>query len=211
MVYLYSRRGYVLNSGGKIEQLRYQDYLNEYGTDETTTPRGIGSRYFLDDKTLCTWGIRGNNYKRLETFTTKTDAKKYLYELKESYIESDWDAPTFFTSKQDLYEDLSLGHNKSIKVIKRYFRYQKYLDHQTQKLKMMVDNRPSFTVEMMKAYISSNIDMLKELVFELDKLKSSSEIELWQVKANSLVQKVSNNDFRVLKWINIYRLIREEV
>ena len=52
---------------------------------------------------------------------------------------------------------------------------------------------------------------IKEVLIELEALKDAENKELWQIKANSLIQRVSNNDFRILKWKEIYNLIREKV
>ncbi len=76
-------------------------------------------------------------------------------------------------------------------------------------LREKIDNRPSFTKEMMVDYILQNKVIIQEKLQELDKLKNDEEKEKWQVKANALIQQVSNNDFRLLKWKEIYTLIRE--
>ena len=76
-------------------------------------------------------------------------------------------------------------------------------------LREKIDNRPSFTREMMVDYILNNKAIIQEKLQELDKLKNDEEKEKWQVKANALIQQVSNNDFRLLKWKEIYTLIRE--
>ena len=201
--------GYILNDEGDIERLTYQQYLNDFGTDETTTPRGIGSRLFLDGKTLCTWGVGGNNYKRLKTYPTISAAKKELYEQKEAYVESDWNCRRFFTTKAELYKDLSERYQKPIAVIKRYFRYQKYLDNQIQLIRDRFAKTQMCNEDDIKQYVKQNLHEVKVQLTELDKLKKIGNKELWQVKANSLVQKVSKNDFRYLKWSKIYKLIRE--
>lgn len=77
--------------------------------------------------------------------------------------------------------------------------------------KSKIDERPLFTVEMMMEYLSKNREIVQEKLKEIDQLKASEKKEDWQVKTNALIQQVSNNDFRVLKWSEIYRLIRENV
>ncbi len=77
--------------------------------------------------------------------------------------------------------------------------------------KNKIDERPLFTVEMMMEYLSKNREIVQEKLKEIDQLKASEKKEDWQVKTNALIQQVSNNDFRVLKWSEIYRLIRENV
>ena len=76
--------------------------------------------------------------------------------------------------------------------------------------KNKIDERPLFTVEMMMEYLSKNREIVQEKLKEIDQLKASEKKEDWQVKTNALIQQVSNNDFRVLKWKEIYKVIRNE-
>lgn len=77
--------------------------------------------------------------------------------------------------------------------------------------KNKIVDRPLFTEEMMMDYLSKNYQVIQDKLKELDQLKASGKKEDWQVKTNAVIQQVSNNDFRILKWSEIYRLIRENV
>jgi len=77
--------------------------------------------------------------------------------------------------------------------------------------KNKINERPLFTVEMMMEYLHENTEVIQDKLKELDLLKASGKKEEWQTKTNALIQQVSNNDFRVMKWSEIYRLIRENV
>ena len=77
--------------------------------------------------------------------------------------------------------------------------------------KNKIDERPLFTVEMMMEYLQENTEVIQDKLKELDQLKASGKKEDWQVKTNALIQQVSNNDFRIMKWSEIYRLIRKHV
>lgn len=77
--------------------------------------------------------------------------------------------------------------------------------------KNKIDERPLFTEEMMMDYLSKNYQIIQDKLKELDQLKASGKKEDWQVKTNALIQQVSNNDFRVMKWSDIYLLIRKNV
>lgn len=57
------------------------------------------------------------------------------------------------------------------------------------------------------SFISENEKLVWGKLKELDELKINNEKENWQIKANSLVQMVSKNDFS-LGWKEIYTLIR---
>ncbi len=56
-------------------------------------------------------------------------------------------------------------------------------------------------------FIKENEKLVWEKLKELDELKTNNDKENWQIKANSLVQMVSKNDFS-LGWKEIYTLIK---
>lgn len=70
------------------------------------------------------------------------------------------------------------------------------------------DGEPYTTAEMMVEFINNNREMVNNSLIELKELKALGNKEVWQVKANTLIQKVSNNDFRLMKWKEIYNLIK---
>lgn len=203
-----NKKGYVLNHYCEIEKLTYSEYLRQFGGDETTTPNGVAPRHHVRGKKLCTWGARGNNFKVVQKFETKKEAKKELLLIWENNVSEASEYRYFATSKKDLYHYLAESFDKPKKVIKRYFKIQQAEAEKLRLSKIKHDNRPIFTKEMMVNYIECNKEMIESSLKELDAFKASGDKEAWQVKANSLVQKVSNNDFRVLKWKDIYNLIR---
>lgn len=77
--------------------------------------------------------------------------------------------------------------------------------------KIKIDERPLFTEEKLKDFLFENKEFVQEKLKELDELKKQGEKEQWQVKTNALIQQISNNDFRVLKWKEIYKLIRNDI
>lgn len=68
-----------------------------------------------------------------------------------------------------------------------------------------------FTEKLLLEYLSDNYNSVQDKLRELDQLKASGKKGDWQVKTNVLIQQVSNNDFRVMKWSEIYQLIRKHV
>lgn len=74
-----------------------------------------------------------------------------------------------------------------------------------------IEERPLFTEQMMMEYFLKNNEVIQDRLKELDQLKALGKKQDWQVKTNALIKEVSNNDFRVLKWSDIYRLIRKHV
>lgn len=212
MNYRLTHNGYIINHKGEIENIKYRDYLREFGSDETTTPMGIAPRLFVEGNTIMTWGVRGNNLSTYTWCDNKREANKKLYELWEEYIEtSNWDAPRFFKTKKELFEDLSDTYSKDVKVIKRYFSIRSAQKEKLRQSKIKHDNRPLTTIQMMADYIQSNKEMVQTTLNELNELKRTENKELWQVKANSLVQKVCNNDFRTLNWKEVYNFTKTEL
>ncbi len=217
MIHNINKQGYILDRKGQIEQIKYRDYLREFGSDETTTPRGVAPRLYVDGNTIMTWGVRGNNHAFYGSFKNNREAVKTLFKIWENYIEEkNWDAPRFYSTKKELFEDLADRHEKNVKVVKRYFRLQDFKKSEALQTRKNYENRLNFSPEKIAEarksivrFINSNREMVLSSLVELDELKTSENKADWQVKANALIQKVSNNDFRVLKWKEIYNLIRE--
>lgn len=209
-----SQKGYILRSSGRldeIESVTYGDYLAEFGSDETTTGRGIAPRLHVDGNSIMSWGVRGNNHHFYASFKNKREATAKLYEIWEGNLEEECDVPYFAKTLNEMYVYLAESFQKEVQVIRRYFRLQKYLIESSKGAKAKHDNRPSFTKEMMVDFINSNREMIQTSLIELNELKQAENKAEWQVKANALIQKVSKNDFRVLNWKEIYSLIKETV
>ena len=94
-----------------------------------------------------------------------------------------------------------------------YANFQHYIDAKEAKEQAKIDfaNSAARSRETMIDHIIENREAIKVELDRLDHLKDDGEKELWQVHANALVQRVSKNDFRALKWKEIYNLIRETV
>lgn len=63
----------------------------------------------------------------------------------------------------------------------------------------------------MLEYIATNKEPLRELLFEMERLKNTNDKEMWHTKADELVQLVSNGDFSAMDWQAVYKLIRQRV
>lgn len=206
-----THNGYIINHKGEIENIKYRDYLREFGSDETTTPMGVAPRLYVDGKNIYTWGVRGNNHKLFKMCKNNKEAKDILYGIFEDNVYSWGDAPRFFRTKKELFEDLSDLYDKDVKVIKRYFSIRSAQKEKLRQSKIKHDSRPLTTIQMMADYIQSNKEMVQTTLNELNELKRAENKELWQVKANSLVQKVCNNDFRTLNWKEVYNFTKTEL
>ena len=131
---------------------------------------------------------------------------------------------TFFNRNKDCVKVLSqsndaprggrTGHYYRVEFTPEFYaKYQPELDRIQAEKQAKIDfaNSAARSRETMVAYITENAEQLREELARLDHLKEEGEQELWQVNANKLVQQVSKNDFRALKWKEIYNLIRETV
>lgn len=82
--------GFTIN-GKTINSTTYRDYLSDYGSDETTSPRGVAPRLHIreveEEYQIWSWGV-GGNHPRYDgqTFDSKEEAELYLFECAEWYI-----------------------------------------------------------------------------------------------------------------------------
>lgn len=115
---------------GEVDAMTYEDYLNEYGKDETTTPHGIGDRMHIrevEDEEgnviewqFWTWGVGGNHpsYSGI-SFYNEEDANLYYYERCEWWIaEKNWDAPCWFDSEEEAENDIIEGYASNFGIDK---------------------------------------------------------------------------------------------
>lgn len=213
---------FIYNSKSEIEKTNLYDFVMSFA-DETTSPRGVEPRLHIrkneDDNTfeVWTWGARGQNLRNIGSGLTEEEAIDWIYSsVYCTDFQNSSESTIYFESEEDAENDLaerfSEENNISIETAKHILRKEKIVSNIKQErnrlLREKIDNRPSFTREMMVDYILNNKAIIQEKLQELDKLKNEEEKDKWQVKANALIQQVSNNDFRVLKWKEIYTLIR---
>jgi hypothetical protein len=131
---------------------------------------------------------------------------------------------TFFNRNKDCVKVLSQGNDAPRGGrTGHYYRveftdtfYEKYGEELARieaekQAKIDFANSAARSRETMVSYINENAEQLREELARIDHLKEEGEKSLWQVNANKLVQHVSKNDFRALKWIEIYRLVRESL
>lgn len=214
---------FIFNSKTEIEKTNLYDFVMSFA-DETTSPRGVEPRLHIrqneDDNTfeVWTWGVRGQNLREIGSGLTEEEAIDWIYSsIYCTDFQNSSESTIYFESEEEaknyLAERFSEENNISFETAKHILRKEKIVSNikqeKTRLLQEKIDNRPSFTKEMMVDYILQNKVIIQDKLQELDKLKNDEEKEKWQVKANALIQQVSNNDFRLLKWKEIYTLIRE--
>jgi hypothetical protein len=106
---------WYLNHRGEKVETTLADYLNEFWSDETTSPSGVRPRLHIREETdeetgettfeLWTYGVNGNNPRKLETFETEKEAENWILEYRyEKYLNSFSDSPVIFYSEQEIDE-----------------------------------------------------------------------------------------------------------
>ena len=63
---------------GRVHSCSYEEFVNEFGEDLTTSPKGVMNREFIRFREmweLCTWGIGSNNLRVLERYETEEEAQ----------------------------------------------------------------------------------------------------------------------------------------
>lgn len=124
--------GYVVLTEEKsIEPITYRKYLNKYGQDYCTSPRGVCHRHHIREGghsdaieyQIWSWGTLGNHpYYTGNSFDNLEDAQLYIYQTMERHVEKDWDAPHFFFNYEEAVSDMASFFNKGEDVIRRYFQ-----------------------------------------------------------------------------------------
>ena len=56
----YQRPVFIINPDNEVEQMTYEEYLNEYHSDDTTSPHGVANRIHIREK-------RGDIYTNVDT------------------------------------------------------------------------------------------------------------------------------------------------
>ena len=100
---------FIINKDNSITESSYLNFLDDYLTDETCTPDGIGAMYFFDDLgenegvnryQICHWSsgskIKGNVFKE-----SLEESEDWLYQIKEMNLNSGMEYPAFFDTRKE--------------------------------------------------------------------------------------------------------------
>ena len=170
---------------------------------------------------IFTWGALGNKKKSLGIiFQSEDQAIDFIFQgVYNSDFQGDCNRDTtyFFShveAENNIFEMYSEKFEISIDTAKSIYLKQLKIKNRlieiAEKKKFDFENLPKRTAEDMISFIKENKELIQTKKLELSNLKAKGDKENWQVKANALVQIVSKNDFRVLKWREIYELIKKE-
>lgn len=169
---------------------------------------------------IYTWGVNGNNRKSLGyNFDTEEEAEDYLFNYVYDYdFQGDCNRSTYYHNSEaeainEVLEnycdefDISLETANSIYLKQQKINARRIELEELRKSNFL--NSKERSKEDMISFINENKDLIELKKKELADLKASDDKENWQIKANALVQIVSKNDFRCLKWKEIYTLINK--
>lgn len=160
------------------------------------------TRLFLE------WDFKGDGIY----YTTAAGSQSYVNTPFMTFFNRNKDCVNVVDEGNDAPRGGRTGHYYRVEFTETFYeKYGKELARiEAEKdAKMEFLNSAARSRDTMVAYINENAEQLREELARIDHLKEEGEKGLWQVHANKLVQQVSKNDFRALKWIEIYRLIRE--
>lgn len=130
----FQHKVYIINHNNEVEEMTYADYLNEFWSDETTSPRGVENRLHIREvEVSCdcsdededgvilheddcndgateyqvwTWGVGGNHPRYVETFETEEEAEVSILEGKEyDYFNNSSNAPALY----DTFEEAEIS------------------------------------------------------------------------------------------------------
>ena len=107
---------YWLNFDDEIEAISYGDLVRQYA-DETTSPRGVEPRYFVEYNPnpepeegsweLWTWGVGGNHPRLINSYTSEEEANLELLEMFENHMhEQDQLVVWFAEAREQLVKEI---------------------------------------------------------------------------------------------------------
>lgn len=103
---------------GLIEAMTYESYLDDYGSDLCTSPKGVCNRLHIreveggnegTEYQVWSWGPNGSNPSFSGySFDNPVDAKLHIYKHKEWYLQDfNWNAPRCY----DAYREAEKAYN----------------------------------------------------------------------------------------------------
>lgn len=124
---------YVANREEKtIEPSTFRDYLDEYGRDLCTSPRGVTNRLFSKEVEneageieyqIWSWGTLGNNLHYTgNAFLSEEDAELFLYDCAEQEADSNVNALPYYATEDEAIQSLADGLGRDKDVVARYLR-----------------------------------------------------------------------------------------
>lgn len=96
--------------------------------------------------------------------------------------------------------------------------YHFELDQEAEKIRKEIEEEESKLplkranhISIIENNVASDFAWFQKQVYALNEARNKGAKDEWQVLANALVQKASKNDFTVLRWKEIYEVVREFV
>jgi uncharacterized protein YnzC (UPF0291/DUF896 family) len=185
--------GYIYDGySKKIEEIKYFDYLLEYGGQDET-PSGVifeeGTQYDEEEKEPDHWYhvvySRHDNRKissKSIPYNTEEEAQEAFYKGLEWYIdEKNWDAPQFHSTKEEAIQDFADGKEVSFEVAKRYFTWKEgYQEREKERQAILhkeyIAEKEALKAKMVKEILGLEVDsQLKEDITNARLLKGQEK------------------------------------
>lgn len=204
----------------EIDDLTYGEYLYKFGSDETTTPKGVAPRLHIRETgesfELWTWGVNGNHPALVSIYDTEKEAYLAICEVWEENISYLWDTPTFYKTTEELYEDLAQSFERRIEVISRYFDIEKVKKQRRETMRQKrIEERKIFE-EAIKAeaeLITPDFDFVQTISY----INDNPELYAGEEKSNALriafLSLLHRQNYGVIKtnfW-KVFRIINKRI
>lgn len=217
--------GFIFENN-RIEEITYRDYLNEYWADETTTPRGVDSRLFVDQidwadddreyRTIYqvrTWGPGGSGpHKLVAEYETKDEADIHIYESWERrYQTLSADSPIFYASEEDLIQGVASSFNRSVKVIERWLHMKEYLATDANRIARETEKMRQFKreeIELEAAELTPDALLLDDLMAS-DDLKGEERSKARAAAQISFLHRVGHFPVRTDFW-RVFKIVNKK-
>lgn len=195
---------YIINYKGEVEEMTYADYLNEFWSDETTSPNGIANRIHIRENEeegtfeTWTWGVNGNHPRFLESFETEEEAEVSILEGKEyEYINGSMNAPAAYDTAEEAEEVRVEQCAEAIGVdVEVFVSIDK-------KAKLVEEKRAQIAIEKRHKQLAEQQEVFSKYSNLISKIETESYKETCNRLAAVLPEKIQGTTFH-----NIVKFIR---
>lgn len=219
---------YIINHKEQVEEMTYADYLNEFWSDETTSPRGVENRLHIREvEVSCdcsdededgvilheddcndgateyqvwTWGVRGNHPRYVETFETEEEALVSILEGKEyDYQNLSSNAPALYDTREEAEAARAEINAEAMGVdVEVFISIDK-------KAEMVEEKRAEKAIENKRKQVAVQQEVFAKYSNLISKIETENYKETCNRLAAVLPEKIKGSTFH-----NIVKFIRSE-
>lgn len=181
---------------GKLVESTLKDYINQYGTDWCTSPRGCIHRYFVEKVNnnewgLYSWGVLGNNKYLVDTYKNEEEAEKALWDTKVRHLNKNY-APPYFNTPEEAYASY---HEISVEVAKSILKKIKCIEEERKRRSIEAQKKVAMKIEKERERLNLSVDLVERTIEQFDKYKHLIEEK---IKRNN--RKISVKQANSIAW-----------